>query len=338
MVVMKHNNALKPYSINSNGADMTLELLSSKLETGDIEIPEFQRDHVWPISKASRLIESFLLGLPVPQIFLYREPKSQKWLVVDGQQRLKAVHAFFKGIYKTKEFRLNGLDSEWNNKTFEELSEPDRRRLKNVTLRATIFEQVDPADNTSIFEVFERLNTGGMSLTAQEVRNAVIGGDLNKLTKSLALKENWMLLNHKGTSENRFRDSELILRLIALEDNFETYKKPMNLFLSEYLTKHVILDTNIENEINTKFLNTINTIADTIGKDAFRLKKSVSAAVADAIYVGIARNLYDLPANIVTRYEELIQNEAFIEAIDQHTTDNDKVQLRINMAIAAFSK
>jgi uncharacterized protein with ParB-like and HNH nuclease domain len=76
--------ALKPYSINTTGADMTLELLSHKIDQGDIEIPDFQRGQVWSLTKASKLVESFLLGLPVPQIFLYQEPDTKKLLVVDG--------------------------------------------------------------------------------------------------------------------------------------------------------------------------------------------------------------------------------------------------------------
>jgi uncharacterized protein with ParB-like and HNH nuclease domain len=333
-----NNATLKPYTINSNGADMTLEILSNKLDSGDIEIPEFQRQHVWQIPKASKLVESFLLGLPVPQIFLYLEPETKKWLVVDGQQRLKAVHAYIKGMYKGREFRLTGLDSQWNGKTFEDLNEPDKRRFKNATLRSTIFEQVDPADNTSIFEVFERLNTGGMSLTAQEVRNAVIGGDLNKLTKELNTNPTWLSLNNRKTSEDRGRDIELVLRLIALEDSYETYKKPMNTFLNSFLRTHKLLTVDERTQMQTKFLDTINIISTKFGPDSFKLKKGVNSALADAVYVGIARNRHKLSENLPQAYAMLLQNQDFIESIEQHTTDNDKVTLRIKLAAEAFSR
>ena len=86
---------LQPYEISVTGADMTLELLSIKLRNSDIVVPEFQRQYVWNHQKASKLIESFMLGLPVPQIFLYNRKEDQKLLVVDGMQRLSTVRAFF---------------------------------------------------------------------------------------------------------------------------------------------------------------------------------------------------------------------------------------------------
>lgn len=334
---MKKDHTLKPYTINTTGADMTLELLSNKIESGDIEIPEFQRGHVWPIAKASKLIESFLLGLPVPQIFLYQEPITRKLLVVDGQQRLRAIHAYFKGIYKGKVFRLTGIESEWNGKTFDELGDPDKRRLKNIPLRSTIFEQVDPSDDTSIFEVFERLNTGGMLLTAQEVRNAVISGDLNKLTKELNQYSAWRNLNGRTTADDRFRDVELVLRFIALEDSYETYKKSMNTFLNSYLTDHKTLTPEAQQKITKKFRRTMDVIIDKIGSGAFRPKKAVSAALADAVYVGICKNLHNLPNDILIRYKNLLKDVNFSETTEQHTTDSDKVNLRIIMAIKAFN-
>lgn len=335
---MKADYALKPYTINTNGADMTLELLSSKIDSGDIEIPEFQRGHVWSITKASKLIESFLLGLPVPQIFLYQEPEAHKLLVVDGQQRLMAIHHFFKGVYKGRVFRLKGLDSEWDNKSYDELGDADKRRLRNITLRSTIFEQVDPSDDTSIFEVFERLNTGGMSLTPQEVRNAVIGGDLNSLTKQLNKLNKWRQLYSKLNEDIRYRDVEIVLRMLALEDEFEVYKKPMNLYLNEYLGRHKFMTKSDQNAVTTKFNNTIMTIYREIGVNAFKLKKSVNTSLADAVYVGICRNLTSLTNDPKGAYNALLQNSSFIECVEQHTTDNDKINTRITLAIKAFGK
>jgi len=315
---------------------MTLELLSNKVDTGDIEIPEFQRGHVWPLSKASKLVESFLLGLPVPQIFLYQEPTAHKLLVVDGQQRLMAIHHFFKGIYKGKEFRLTGLDSQWNGKRFDDISDADKRRLKNVTLRSTIFEQVDPSDDTSIFEVFERLNTGGMLLTAQEVRNAVIGGDLNILTKTLNQVASWRALNNRKTEDMRLRDVELVLRVLALEDSFETYKKPLNAFLNDFLGSHKVLSSQEKETMTSKFTRTSDLIKDEIGVNAFKLKKTVNSALADAVFVGVCRNLDYLTNDLGTAYASLLKNSEFVESVEQHTTDNDKINMRITLAIQTF--
>lgn len=335
---MSDDHPLKPYTINTTGADMTLELLSNKIDAGDIEVPEFQRGHVWPLSKASKLVESFLLGLPVPQIFLYQEPNAHKLLVVDGQQRLMAIHHFFKGVYKGREFRLTGLNSQWDGKRFEDIGDADKRRLKNVTLRSTIFEQVDPSDDTSIFEVFERLNTGGMLLTAQEVRNAVIGGDLNLLTKTLNQVSSWRLLNNKKTEDMRLRDVELVLRVLALESSFEIYKKPLNAFLNDFLSSHKVLSSQEKETMTSRFTRTSDLIKDKIGINAFKLKKTVNAALADAVFVGVCRNLDHLTDNLGEAYATLLNNPEFIESIEQHTADNDKVNTRIILAIQAFRR
>ena len=86
-----------PYEIRTLGADFSLELYSQKINSGEIRIPDFQRKYVWPIKKASKLIESFLLGLPVPQVFLFQEASKRDLLVVDGQQRLLTAHFFLLG-------------------------------------------------------------------------------------------------------------------------------------------------------------------------------------------------------------------------------------------------
>ena len=108
-----------------------------------------------------------------------------------------------------------------------------------------------------------------MSLTAQEVRNAVIGGDLNKLIKELNIQTIWLKLNNRTVSEERGRDVELILRLLALEDRFESYRKPMNSYLNSYLRDNKVLSPNDLALIESKFVDTINVIDANLGDNAF---------------------------------------------------------------------
>src|SRR5205823_3167538 len=126
------------------------------------------------------LIESFLLGLPVPGIFFYKA-KNQRLLVIDGQQRLKSVFAFMDNKFPTtgKKFYLRNVRSQWDGKSYERLDEADQIRLRDAVLRATIIEQIDPSDHSSMFHIFERLNTGGTSLRPQEIRNCIYHGALN---------------------------------------------------------------------------------------------------------------------------------------------------------------
>src|SRR5690606_38523425 len=139
-------------------------------------IPPFQRNYVWDVVKASRLIESFLLGLPVPGVFLYKEKKTNRLQVIDGQQRITSALRFFAGAFEDRVFRLKGVQSRWDGKAFEELDEADRFQLSDTVLRATVVQQLDPDDDSSVYHVFERLNTGGVNLNPMEVRKCVYFG------------------------------------------------------------------------------------------------------------------------------------------------------------------
>jgi len=209
------------YQINTYPADFTLEVLYQKWLAGDIEIPKFQRQFVWKQNQASKLIESFLIGLPVPAVFLYTERLSQRFLVIDGQQRLRSVFYFLEGYFGEKKngqrevFGLTGLSekSKYYRKEFKELESPDQRKFHNSVLRSFIVQQLNPDDNdTSMFHVFERLNTGGTLLANQEIRNCVYRGNFRELLQELNGLPDWRVILGKEASDSRQRDIELILR------------------------------------------------------------------------------------------------------------------------------
>ena len=144
------------YEINTYPADFTLEVLYQKWKEGEIKIPRFQRQFVWKQVQSSKLIESFLIGLPVPAVFLYTERQSREFLVIDGQQRLRSVFYFFDGFFgeekggKRAVFQLKGLSdkSKYLGKRFEDLDEVDQRELRNSVLRSFIVQQLNPNDDT----------------------------------------------------------------------------------------------------------------------------------------------------------------------------------------------
>lgn len=117
------------YSITSYGADLDAETLVKRLNKGQYHVPDFQRQYVWSKTEASKFIESLLLGLPVPGIFLYKEGEGAKHLVIDGQQRLKSLKFYFLGLFKEAKFRLYGIKSKWAGLSFDELDDDDRERL-----------------------------------------------------------------------------------------------------------------------------------------------------------------------------------------------------------------
>lgn len=327
------------YKINTYGADLTIENLSQKIDLKEIIIPPFQRKYVWPKKKASKLIESFLLGLPVPQIFLYREEENQDLLVVDGQQRLKTINYFFKGVFDDQTvFSLVGVKECWEGKTYDSLNEIDKRKFKNFILRATIFEQVDPKDKTSIFEIFERLNTGGMALTQQEIRNCVIRGDINDFLNILNSNSDWRNLLNKELPDSRMRDIEMILRFFSLFYNWKNYEKPMKDFISDFMRLNKKIDKEKQHEMKSIFEDVVKKINKEIGVGAFKVKSGVNIALMDSLMVGIASVGTNNIINLDEKYKKIKDDHVFVELISKSTTDIDRVKGRIKMVKRILSE
>src|ERR1039457_2680524 len=129
------------YAISSYGADYPIDGLVKRIREGAIYIPKFQREFVWDVRDASRFVESLLLGLPVPSIFLSKEWDTGKLLVVDGQQRLLSLRYFYDGIWEPtgKEFHLRGVQTEFEGRSHATLHDEDRRRLDDAILHAIVF-------------------------------------------------------------------------------------------------------------------------------------------------------------------------------------------------------
>ena len=195
------------FSISSFGVDYPVEMLVNRMRKKVFYIPDFQRQFVWSQNQSSRFIESLLLGLPVPGILLFREANTGRHLVIDGQQRLKSLQLFFDGRFNSREFKLRGLDSDWQEKSFQMLSDEDQTRLSDAVIHATVFKQDLPKDDiNSVYEVFERINTGGVKLSPQEIRSCVCHGNFNDFLHELNNDVNWRKIY--GAKSNRLKDIE----------------------------------------------------------------------------------------------------------------------------------
>ena len=228
------------YELSIYPADFTLDGLYRKWKDEDIILPKFQRRFVWDIKRSSRLIESVMMGLPVPPIFFHLR-EDNKFEVIDGMQRLKSIFFFMDGIFSSTGntggkhiFSIKGINPESKlcGKTFENFDDIDRRKFRNYVLRATVIKQLNPSkDVTSIYHIFERLNTGGMTLRDQEVRNCVYDGKLNDLLIELNKYESWRKILGKDKEDKRQKDVGYVLRCLSLFHNHKQYKKPIRDFL-----------------------------------------------------------------------------------------------------------
>jgi hypothetical protein len=330
------------YSITSYGADYPVDGLVKRLNADSILIPPFQRGYVWNIYRASRFIESLLLGLPVPAIFLCKEERTQKLLVIDGQQRLRTLQYFYEGVFEStgSAFKLKQVQSRFEGLTYKTLREDDRLRLDDSILHAIVVKQEKPdEDQSSIYHIFERLNTGGVLLQPQEIRACVYHGDFARLLSSLNLDENWRAVF--GKVSTRMRDQELILRFLALLFRARDYNKPMKEFLNRFMAHYRDLTRSEASSFAPTFKETVALVRSALGDKAFKPKRAVNAALCDAIMVGVARRLQQSsvtdPAKVKEAYEVLLKNNEFQAAISSSTTNDSSVSERLRLATEAFS-
>ena len=224
------------------------------IEDKDIRLdPDYQRNYVWDNKKSSLLIESIILNVPIPVIYVSQE-QDDTWSVIDGLQRLYSLKRFFEG-----KFKLSGLEilSELNKHDINSLNPKALRLLKNGLLRVIM---ITHDSNEEIkYDVFMRLNTGSVHLNEQELRNCLYRGNLNKLLKELTNNVQWQTLLGLKAPHKRMADRELILRFLAIYHgwNIENkqlvgYKGRMKVFLNEFMSKNH--NTNTQNLENWKQL------------------------------------------------------------------------------------
>ena len=330
------------FTITSYGADYTVDTLVKRLNSEAFYVPPFQRRFVWSQRHASRFLESLLMGLPVPGVFLYKEPVTNRHLVVDGQQRLRTLQYFYSGIFLENKFRLTGVRDEWNNKSYEDLSASDKLKLDDSTVHATIFQQDEPKDSRkSLHFVFERINSGGIRLSPQEIRNCISDGPLLTAIRKMNDDENWRKAfgKHRNT---RFKDQELILRFLAMHERGEAYASPMREFLDEFADDFNKLSAEKLEQLAGTFAKTIKMCWDAKEHKVFRPVRSLNAAVFEGVMLGVAARLSRTEAPITSEgiaesYDLLLADPVFRRACDRATAVEESVRIRRTHAIRAFA-
>lgn len=345
------------FNINSWGADLSFRELIIMYNDDELVKPELQRKYVWTKDEASKFIDSLLLGLPVPSIFLAKVGEQK--LIIDGYQRLMTVYDFVNGIFSgdNKVFKLTNSESinrRWRGKAFAELPKDEQRRIQSTTIHAIIFEQKHPANDSAMYKIFERINTSGRNLKPQEIRNCVYHGELNSALMDLNTYQTWRKLWGSDVCDSRMADIEFILRFFALnalllngtELKQITLKKELNTFMADNTNANADRIT----ALATEFKNVVNIIWTALGKCAFRNLTKVTAknpeqkfsnpihpAIFDAITIATAQFVRDSSSGSITKftvdnYKQLLNNQEFIDCITVRTTNTDKLQRRIELA------
>ncbi len=322
------------YDIASYPADYTLRVLNEQIKEGQLVLPDFQRGYVWKPQQASRLIESFLLGLPVPEVFLYKERATEQRLIVDGQQRLATIAYFYKERFANDNiFRLRGVDARWEGKTYTDLSEPDRLRFDNSTLRSIVIQQLNPDDHSSIYITFERLNTGGTKLNPMEIRRVQFPRVAFGYLDSLNADSNWRELIGILDPHPRLKDIELVLRVLALASSRADYKRPLKGFLNDFMRELEEMDREGLTTLRGSFEEACQIAYDRLPKRPFHIRGPLNMAALDAVLGVLMHESQSVPSDLENRFGALVSDESFLHATDSRTSDEDSVNVRYARAL-----
>lgn len=258
--------------IFTDQGDPEVDSLFNKWKRGKLVIqPDFQRQFVWDQTKSCRLIESALLDIPLPVVYISQE-KDGKEYVIDGQQRLTSFFSYIDGNFPDgSSFKLKGLKvyKELNKKKFNELDEEYQDAIRYCKLRTITFRK---ESNPNLkFEIFERLNTGSVQLNDQELRNCIYRGTYNNLLKDLSQDSDFTGLMGITKPDKRMKDIELVLRFSAFyHQTYLNYKPPMRSFLSREMEKYQFINDADANELKSAFKNSVSIIKSLLGKHAFK--------------------------------------------------------------------
>lgn len=371
----EEHGSVGEFDIISSPNDFNTKTLVSFIDGGRFVVPGFQRNYVWDISRASRLIESVVLGLPVPQVFLYEEARN-RFLVVDGQQRLLSLYFFAKKRFPRKEIRpkLRQLIDQNGGKMPDSVLEDDEyfqrfnlrlpSNLPDVknplhglnhstlgeradtydfrTIRSIVIKQLSPEGDASVFEIFNRLNTGGMNLRPQEMRSSIYHSEFFNAVHRLNALPAWRKLVGVEYPDIRMKDSEVLLRGLAMLVASKTYKPSMVRFLNQFAknSREIGADeVRLREQVAAAFLDK----AASVGADIFHLQaQKLSVPLFESVLYACCADAYQQrnAALVKTPVREKVQalksNAEFGKSISSNSADTINVEKRLSLALCTL--
>ena len=318
--------------------DFSVATLIGMMEKKEVAIPEFQRRYVWSDRQASRLVESLIIQCPIPVIYLNQE-RDETFSVIDGNQRLNSLRRFVEDS-----FTLSGLTSypELAGLKYSQLDKRIQRHITNRVLRCTvILKETHPQVK---FDVFERLNSGAVALTRQELRHGLYFGTLLRRAASVA-KELKLDAHFGGRKDKRMKAEELVIRYWALSESIGAYEKPLAAFISNYAETHRNPNeaelAELTNDIRTaheRALALFGPYCFTFAKDG---SARFNAAVFDAQMLACSKlsearyeALSGKTKAVRSAYEKLQTDGEFTRSVTLATSDKAALQGRIHTVSA----
>lgn len=329
------NEKLQRWSVQVIKSDLPVYHLYRRWETGTLDIePEFKRGFVWDLTMQSLFIESVLLRLPVPAVYISEE-NDGRLQVIDGQQRLTTLFRFLRN-----QVQLENLQVLWelNGRYFQALDRRLQRRFEDAPI--SVFILPSNTDPMIKFETFRRLNVGGVPSTAQELRSYLMRGPGVQLVQRLAEPgSKFRIAAGENRTFDRMRADELVLRCLAFLDlGFQRYRGDMQRFLNEELELLNHLTEQERAQRALRFDEALSVILKIFGPNAFRrsVPSGLNAALMDVLVAGFPAELsaifwIERKKLVENALAELLHDGLFIDAITHATGDTQRVMLRFRM-------
>lgn len=313
---------LDEYKLTTTPNDFNILTIVSFIESKVFKIPSFQRHYVWDHKRASKLIESLLIGLPIPQMFLYEQARNE-YLVIDGQQRLMTIYYFVKGRFPRKEKRselreifdqhgiipekimnddnffknfslkldgiVEGAENKFHGKNYKTLGD-FQTSLNLATIRNMVVKPVSGDDeNGAMFEIFNRLNSGGVNLGAQEIRMSLYHSDFLKALLEMNKDERWRRLLGKDEPDIRLNDVETILRGFAMASFSQEYRTTVNGFINKF-ANHAKSFNNEQIEFFKKLWDTFLSACTILNENVFKVNSNrFSVMLFESIFYALTQ-------------------------------------------------
>lgn len=321
-------------------ADQGLATLADMVSSGAIDVaPKFQRRDRWDAARQSKLIESFLINVPVPPVYLAEDAASiGSYAVIDGKQRLTAVAAFF-----ANNLMLRNMDNlpDMNGMRFGDLPGGIRAALGMKSLRVTTLLRQSSEDRKH--EVFLRLNTGGEILNAQEIRNVAFRGRLNdaiyKLAENEFLRTQFKVHAPSSPAYKNMTDAEYVLRFLALEEHWKTFSGGLRQALDAYMSENRFMGVEEVEKKNNLFKSCIESAEAIWGSDAFKRpgRDQALAGMYDAQMLALSalsnaerQEAVRKGAQIRQETTKLFDVDAFEESVRRATNTPERLRFRVN--------
>lgn len=321
--------------VSFDSYDLSVRQVLDMLDEGSIFVPpEYQRQFIWREDRQSALIESIFLGIPVPSLYLATNPDAS-WEVVDGVQRISSLAHFvatsrlLDRVVRTSPLAITGLTKldGLNGVRFEDLPKSLQVHFTTRPIRLTVLN--DKSDLTVRFDLFERLNTGGVALTDQEIRNCVYRGPFNDQLKKLATTREFTSVVKLGDKPEGGAHEELVLRFFAYLDKFEEFDHLVKDFLNKYM--EVNRNSPLSAEKIRLFKKTFTFLSQALPHGIVRNRAKTPVNLYEAIAVGVALAFREGASPRAAKVASLLGNETLKRLTGAGSNQKRLVLGRINL-------